>query len=90
MFDGLQVVAAGILRGLGDTRVPMVLHMVGLWLIGLPVSLYLSFQAGLGATGLWWGFVAGLGSAALILLGRVRFRLRRAMPRVVIEDEADA
>ncbi len=87
VFDGLQVVAAGVLRGLGDTRAPMLINVLGLWFIGLPVSLTLAFVLRVGPAGLWWGFVAGLGSVSLILLARVRVRLRRGMPRVVIDDE---
>ena len=88
VFDGLQVVAGGILRGLGDTRWPMVISVLGFWLIGLPVSLFLGFRTDLGAAGLWWGFVAGLGAVALFLLVRVLVRLRREMPRIVIDDES--
>ena len=81
VFDGLQIVAAGVLRGLGDTRAPLVINLFGFWLIGLPVSVFLAFVAGAGPAGIWWGFVAGLGSVAVFLLGRVRFRLRREMRR---------
>jgi len=86
VFDGTQVVATGILRGLGDTHAPMWVNVVGFWLIGLPVSLLLGFTLGLGPAGMWWGFVAGLGSVAVVLVARVRVRLRRAMPRVLIDD----
>jgi len=82
VFDGIQAVAAGILRGAGDTRVPMVIALIGFWVLGVPVSALLAFVAGAGASGLWWGFVAGLGSVALILLWRVRYRLRREVGRV--------
>jgi MATE family multidrug resistance protein len=63
-FDGFQVVATGALRGLGDTRTPMVLNLVGHWLIGLPLAYWLCFHRGWGVEGLW----AGL-SLSLILLG---------------------
>lgn len=82
VFDGIQAVAAGILRGIGDTRVPMAIALVGFWLIGVPVSAHLAFRVGIGAPGLWWGFVAGLGSVAVILLARVRSRMRRELRRV--------
>jgi multidrug resistance protein, MATE family len=85
VFDGLQVVASGILRGLGDTRVPMVVNLLGFWVAGLPVSLLLSFALDLGPTGLWWGFVAGLGAVAALLLGRVASRLGGPIRRVVID-----
>jgi MATE family multidrug resistance protein len=86
VFDGTQVVSAGTLRGLGDTRVPMLIGLVGFWLIGLPVSVALAFGAGLGPLGLWWGLVAGLGAVALLLLARVRVRFRRTLDRLVIDD----
>jgi MATE family multidrug resistance protein len=86
VFDGIQVVASGVLRGLGDTRSPMVINIIGFWLVGIPTSLYLCFQAGLGARGLWWGLVLGLASVAVILIGRVRHRLQAQMGRVIIDD----
>ena len=64
LFDGLQVVATGALRGLGDTRTPMLAHLAGYWAVGLPVAYVLCFRFGWGAAGIW----AGL-SAALILIG---------------------
>jgi MATE family multidrug resistance protein len=64
LFDGLQVVSMGALRGLGDTRSPMLAHLFGYWAIGMPVSYWLCFRLGWGAAGIW----AGL-SAALILIG---------------------
>jgi MATE family multidrug resistance protein len=86
IFDGLQVVSAGILRGVGDTRVPMVLGLVGFWAIGIPVSTYLGLATPAGAIGLWWGIVAGLAAVALLLLGRAYQRLSGDLDRVVIED----
>jgi MATE family multidrug resistance protein len=60
LFDGLQVVATGALRGVGDTRVPMLSHFAGYWLIGLPIGAILCFHYGFGAAGLWAGLSAGL------------------------------
>jgi multidrug resistance protein, MATE family len=85
IFDGTQVVAGGVLRGLGDTRAPMVANLLGYWIVGVPVSFYLGFQAGLGPAGLWWGLVLGLGLVGTSLLIRVRNRLARRQPRVVID-----
>jgi MATE family multidrug resistance protein len=64
LFDGLQVTATGALRGLGDTRTPMLAHLVGYWVIGLPTAYVLCFPLGWGAPGIWVGL-----SAALILIG---------------------
>lgn len=85
IFDGLQAVGAGVLRGLGDTRVPLVAMLAGYWLIGVPVSIVLGFRTGMGPQGLWWGFVAGLASVAVFLLWRVRALLRRGVGRVLLE-----
>ena len=66
LFDGLQTVATGALRGAGDTRTPMLCHFTAYWIIGLPLGAWLCFRRGWGAFGLW----AGL-SLALILIGIV-------------------
>lgn len=85
VFDGVQVVSAGVLRGAGDTRAPLIANLLGFWLIGMPVSLFLGFRAGLGVVGLWWGFVAGLAAVALFLAGRVRVLLTRPIVRLKID-----
>jgi len=85
IFDGTQVVSAGALRGLGDTRVPMLIGLVGFWLVGLPVSVALGFGAGLGPIGLWWGLVAGLAAVGILLLFRMRSRFRGDLKRLVID-----
>ena len=60
LFDGLQGVATGVLRGAGDTRTPMLWNLAGHWFIGLPLGYTLCFAAGLGVAGLWWGLSVGL------------------------------
>lgn len=85
VFDGTQVVSSGILRGIGDTRFPMLASALGFWLVGLPSSLLLGFSARLGAEGLWWGSLVALMMVAALLLYRVRMRLRRSMERVIID-----
>jgi len=64
LFDGFQTVATGALRGLGDTRSPMLAHLAGYWLIGLPISYVLCFPLGWGVPGIWVGL-----TTALILIG---------------------
>jgi MATE family multidrug resistance protein len=64
LFDGIQTVATGALRGTGDTRTPMLCHFAAYWLIGLPLGIYLCFRQHWGALGLWVGL-----SVALILIG---------------------
>jgi MATE family multidrug resistance protein len=81
VFDGLQAVSLGVLRGAGDTRAPMLINLVGFWLVGLPLGAWLCFGRGMGAPGLWWGLVAGLATVALVLAARVRRRLAGAVAR---------
>ncbi|HEU5169977.1 MAG TPA: MATE family efflux transporter [Gemmatimonadales bacterium] len=85
IFDGLQVVSLGILRGLADTRAPFLIALLGFWLFGFPVSLALGFRTPLGPAGLWWGLVVGLATVAVLLLARVRSRLRLDVRRVVVD-----
>ena len=74
VFDGVQVSAAGALRGLKDTRRPMLIGFISYWLIGLTVACTLGFAFDLGAPGMWWGLVLGLAAAA-VLLGTRFYRL---------------
>ena len=53
----MQAVATGVLRGTGDTHVPMLLHFAAFWVIGIPLCLGLAFGLGLGPQGVWWGYV---------------------------------
>lgn len=68
-FDACQAVATGALRGLGETRVPMVLNLVGHWAIGLPVAYVLCFRRGWGVEGLWVGLGVGLSLIGAALFG---------------------
>jgi MATE family multidrug resistance protein len=86
VFDGLQVVASGVLRGAGDTRAAMIANILGFWLIGIPVSLWMGFGLGGGVVGLWWGFVAGLAAVAAFLVARVWVKLSQDVARVVVEE----
>jgi MATE family multidrug resistance protein len=70
VFDGVQGVGAGVLRGAGDTRFTFVANMVGHYAIGLPLTLLLGFGLGLGVVGIWWGLCAGLIAVAVALLWR--------------------
>lgn len=82
IFDGIQVVSICVLRGVGDTRTPLIMNVVGFWLFGVPVGWLLAFNAGYGPQGLWWGLVLGLAAVALLLLGRTRRRLRGDLRRL--------
>ena len=80
LFDGIQTVATGALRGTGDTRTPMFCHFTAYWIIGLPLGYWLCFSRGWGAFGLW----AGL-SLALILIGIVLlFAWRRTIHGLIL------
>jgi MATE family multidrug resistance protein len=67
-FDGIQVVATGVLRGAGNTRTPMLANLVAHWVVGLPIGAGLCFALGLGVTGLWAGLSLGLVGVAVLLL----------------------
>ena len=70
IVDGMQTVASGALRGLKDTRIPMLAATFGYWGIGFPTGYWFAFHAGLGARGLWWGLAAGLASVAALMAWR--------------------
>lgn len=72
VFDGTQAVASGALRGLGDTRFPMLANLGAYWVIALPLGLLLGFELELGAVGVWWALALGLLVAAVVLVLRFR------------------
>jgi MATE family multidrug resistance protein len=76
LFDGLQTVATGALRGAGETRIPMFSSFVAYWVIGLPLGIYLGFSRHLGALGLWAALAISLMviGTALVFAWRVKVR----------------
>ena len=87
LFDGLQVTTTGALRGLGETRVPMLVSLVGYWFSGLPLGWWLCFRGGYGVQGLWIGLATSLAlvGTTLLVLWRVRIgQAARAVARVVV------
>lgn len=76
--DGAQAICAGMLRGLHDTRVPMLLAALGYWGIGLPLGIALTFLLSLGPVGVWIGLAAGLATVATLMLARWHRRDRLA------------
>ena len=90
VFDGIQIVSGSILRGVGDTRVPMIMNLLGFFAIGLPVGVWLAFGLDVGPRGIWWGLAVGLASVSVLLSVRVRARMGRELRRVIVEDEPGA
>ncbi len=80
LFDGIQVVATGVLRGAGDTRSPMICNLVAHWGVGLPLGYFLAFGLGRGVVGLWVGLSVGLTLAGLVNLATWAWRARRLDP----------
>jgi MATE family multidrug resistance protein len=85
IVDGAQVVGAGMLRGLHDTRVPMLFALFGYWVVGLGVGVWLAFARGWHGVGIWTGLASGLGVVAVLMIARwmMRVRLGLAPPRPV-------
>jgi multidrug resistance protein, MATE family len=65
----------------------MVIGLLGFWLIGMPVSIYLGLYTPMRASGLWWGFVFGLASVAGFLLLRIRHRFKQDLRRLTVDDQ---
>lgn len=74
--DCIQATANGALRGIKDTRLPMVITVTAYWIVGLPLAVILAFYTPLGPAGVWWGFIAGLAVAAAGLSLRFLRRTR--------------
>jgi MATE family multidrug resistance protein len=82
LFDGIQGVAAGALRGAGDVRFAFLANAGAHWLVGFPLALLLGFTLKLGAIGLWWGLLCGLVLVSLLLLHRFHTISTRRIPRL--------
>jgi len=79
IVDGIQGVAAGVLRGAGMTRFTFLANVVGHWCLGAPLGVILAFHFQKGIFGLWWGLTAGLSAVAVALLARFAWASRRPM-----------
>jgi multidrug resistance protein, MATE family len=94
IFDGVQVIAVGALRGYRDTAVPMLIAAIGYWAIGFVGSWLLAFPLGLGPIGLWLGLALGLFVVATALMVRLRYcahaQLRAAPEPMLAAKEAPA
>ena len=85
IFDGVQIVAAGALRGLHDTRVPMMIGFLAYWGVGLTAAGLLAFQFDLGPRGIWSGLVLGLVTAAILL--SIRFQHLTSSPKTDYDED---
>ncbi len=86
IFDGIQVAAMGALRGLSDVKWPTLIAVFSYWGLGLPCSYIFAFFLDLGVQGVWYGFIIGLGSAAVLLSYRF---LRKTKPSTLLTIEPE-
>lgn len=70
IFDGLQATGIGVLRGLTDTKIPMIISFAAYWIIGIPIAVLLGFYFNLGAVGIWIGLLLGLASLGITVVFR--------------------
>jgi MATE family multidrug resistance protein len=83
LFDGVQVVGSGVLRGMGRSRPAAVFNLVGYYLLAMPFGWWLAFERGMGLRGIWWGLAAGLSSVAVLLVMWISRRGPATVRRVV-------
>ena len=77
IFDGLQVVILGALRGMQDVKIPTIITFVSYWLIGFPISFYLGIYTPLKSTGIWIGLLISLVSASIMLYLRFNYLTKK-------------
>jgi MATE family multidrug resistance protein len=82
LVDGAQVIGAGMLRGLHDTRWPLLFALVGYWVVGLGIGAWLAFAADWEGVGIWIGLASGLASVAVLMLARWVMRHRLGLTRL--------
>ncbi|MFT7665129.1 MAG: MATE family multidrug resistance protein, partial [Planctomycetota bacterium] len=74
VFDGIQVVGSGVLRGMGRTRPAVVFNFIAFYVLALPIGATLTFTVGIGLPGIWWGLFIGLAAVAVMLLAWIKTR----------------
>lgn len=79
IFDGIQATAFGILRGLTDVTIPLIIVFASYWLFAIPLGFYLAFNLSLGAVGVWIGFAVGLLTVAVFLTLRFHLRSKKSV-----------
>lgn len=77
IFDGMQACGVGILRGLADVKIPLLISLLSYWIIGIPVGALLGFYFDLGAVGVWFGLLIGLALLGLTMLLRFNYKTKR-------------
>ena len=82
LVDGAQVIGAGMLRGLHDTRWPLLFALVGYWVVGLGIGVWLAFGRDWRGVGIWVGLASGLAAVAALMLARWVLRDRLGLTRV--------
>ena len=85
--DGLQVVGAGLMRGMGRPQAGAVVNLIGFYLLALPLAYLLAFPLELGMIGIWWGLAAGLGGVAVMLVAWVTSTSRRPIDELRVSIE---
>jgi MATE family multidrug resistance protein len=85
IFDGLQVVGGGLMRGMGRPKAGAVVNLIGFYVVGLPLAWLLAFPLGLGIIGIWWGLAAALGGVALMLFVWVMRTSRRPLEELTVD-----
>ena len=89
LVDSLQAVGAGLLRGIQDTRVPMIFAGLGYWAIGFTLGWFLAFHAGLEGVGVWLGLAGGLAATSILMCGRWLMRERLGLTAPDLQDQAN-
>lgn len=85
VFDGVQVIGSGALRGAGNTTLSLFANICGHWVVGIPLGIYLCFEVGMGVKGLWMGLATGLMIAATVIMFAWRGRGETLCQRRVLE-----
>ncbi|MEQ8949410.1 MATE family efflux transporter, partial [Parvibaculum sp.] len=88
VFDGAQAIAAGMLRGLQDTRVPMVYAGIGYWAVGLSFGVLLAFPYEMEGVGIWLGLATGLAAVSVMMIFRWQRRERLGLDRPLWQDRS--
>lgn len=87
--DHSQILSSGVLRGVDDVKKPALIMFSAYWLLGMPIGIYLGFQQGMGAQGIWWGLCIGLILTALLLAGRAwRMTASRASASTIVDSKS--